>query len=57
MNKPGEVLTAETFKDFSYLDLVEMHDDLQKWLQVWHARCEELQEEIKLRIEEGLETK
>ena len=56
MNSPDRVLTREKLDQFSYLDLVEMHDDLEKWLIVWQSRLNEIQEEIKHRIEEKLGT-
>ena len=57
MNSPDRVLKRENLDQFTYLDLVEMHDDLEKWLMVWQSRLDEIQEEIKQRIEDNVGTK
>lgn len=44
----------ESLEKFDYLELVQMHQDLEEWIEIWNARLEELQEEIKLRIEKNL---
>ena len=57
MNSPDRDFAREELQAFSYLDLVEMHDDLEKLVQVMHGRLHTLQEEIKYRIEERLTRK
>lgn len=44
----------ESLEKFDYLELVQMHQDLEEWIEIWNARLEELQEEIKVRIEKNL---
>ena len=54
MNPDKPTITQRALDKFSYLDLVEMHDDLEEWMEVWQNRLTQIQEEIKKRIEDNL---
>ena len=54
MNSPKPQISQGALDKFSYLDLVEMHEDLEKWMEVWENRLHQIQEEIKKRIENNL---
>ena len=54
MNSDKPTITQGALDKFSYLDLVEMHDDLEEWMEVWQNRLNQIQEEIKKRIEDNL---
>jgi transposase-like protein len=54
MNSDKPNISQGALDKFSYLDLVEMHDDLEEWMEVWQNRLTQLQEEIKKRIEDNL---
>ena len=54
MNSPKPQISQGALDKFSYLDLVEMHDDLDEWMEVWENRLHQIQEEIKKRIENNL---
>jgi len=47
MESPKPAISQGALDKFSYLDLVEMHEDLEEWLT-------QIQEEIKKRIEDNL---
>jgi hypothetical protein len=44
----------ESLDKFDYLELVQMHQDLEEWIEIWNNRLDDLQEEIKKRIEKNL---
>lgn len=44
----------ESLEKFDYLELVQMHQDLEEWIEIWNNRLDDLQEEIKKRIEKNL---
>lgn len=44
----------ESLDKFDYLELVQMHQDLEEWIEIWNNRLDDLQEEIKRRIEKNL---
>ena len=54
MESPKPTISQGALDKFSYLDLVEMHDDLEEWMEVWQNRLTQIQEEIKKRIEDNL---
>jgi len=54
MNSDKPNISQGALDKFSYLDLVEMHDDLEEWMEVWQNRLTQIQEEIKKRIEDNL---
>ena len=54
MNSDKPTITQGALDRFSYLDLVEMHEDLEEWMEVWQNRLTQIQEEIKKRIEDNL---
>ena len=54
MNSDKPNISQGALDRFSYLDLVEMHDDLEEWMEVWQNRLTQIQEEIKKRIEDNL---
>ena len=54
MNSDKPNISQGALDKFSYLDLVEMHDDLEEWMDVWQNRLTQIQEEIKKRIEDNL---
>lgn len=57
MDSPKPQVTQGSLSKFSYLELVEMHEDLEEWMEVWENRLLQIQEEIKSRIENNLFTK
>jgi hypothetical protein len=57
MDSPKPQVTQGSLSKFSYLELVEMHEDLEEWMEVWENRLLQIQEEIKSRIENNLLTK
>ena len=54
MKSPKPQISQGALDKFSYLDLVEMHEDLEEWMEVWQNRLTQIQEEIKKRIEDNL---
>ena len=54
MESPKPTISQGALDKFSYLDLVEMHEDLEEWMDVWQNRLTQIQEEIKKRIEDNL---
>ena len=54
MESPKPAISQGALEKFSYLDLVEMHEDLEEWMEVWQNRLTQIQEEIKKRIEDNL---
>ena len=54
MQSPKPSISQGALDKFSYLDLVEMHEDLEEWMEVWQNRLTQIQEEIKKRIEDNL---
>ena len=54
MESPKPTISQGALEKFSYLDLVEMHEDLEEWMEVWQNRLTQIQEEIKKRIEDNL---
>ena len=54
MKSPKPQISQGALDKFSYLDLVEMHNDLEEWMEVWESRLEQIKEEIKKRIEDNL---
>ena len=54
MDSPKPQVTQGSLSKFSYLELVEMHEDLEEWMEVWENRLLQIQEEIKSRIENNL---
>lgn len=54
MDSPKPQITQGALDEFSYMDLVEMHTDLEEWMEVWENRLFQIQEEIKKRIENNL---
>ena len=54
MESPKPAICQGALDKFSYLDLVEMHEDLEEWMEVWQNRLTQIQEEIKKRIEDNL---
>ena len=57
MDSPKPQVTQGSLSKFSYLELVEMHEDLEEWMEVWENRLLQIHEEIKSRIENNLLTK
>ena len=57
MKSPKPQISQGALDKFSYLDLVEMHNDLEEWMEVWESRLEQIQEEIKNRIEDRFSKK
>jgi hypothetical protein len=57
MDSPKPQVSQGSLSKFSYLELVEMHEDLEEWMEVWENRLLQIQEEIKSRIENNLLTK
>lgn len=57
MKSPKPQISQGALDEFSYLDLVEMHNDLEEWMEVWESRLEQIQEEIKKRIEDRFSKK
>lgn len=57
MDSPKPQITQGALDKFSYMDLVEMHTDLEEWMEVWENRLFQIQEEIKKRIENNLHKK
>jgi len=54
VESPKPAISQGALEKFSYLDLVEMHEDLEEWMEVWQNRLTQIQEEIKKRIEDNL---
>ena len=54
MESPKPAISQGALDKFSYLDLVEMYEDLEEWMEVWQNRLTQIQEEIKKRIEDNL---
>jgi len=57
MKSPKPQISQGALDKFSYLELVEMHNDLEEWMEVWESRLEQIQEEIKKRIEDRFSKK
>tara|TARA_B100001063_G_C16749966_1_gene549721 strand:- start:840 stop:1013 length:174 start_codon:yes stop_codon:yes gene_type:complete len=57
MKSPKPQISKGALDKFGYLELVELHNDLEEWIDVWESRLEQLQEEIIKRLDDRFNKK
>ena len=57
MKSPKPQISKGALDKFGYLELVELHNDLEEWMEVWEQRLEQLQDEIIKRLDDRFNKK
>jgi len=57
MKSPKPQISKGALDKFGYLELVELHNDLEEWMEVWEQRLSQLQDEIIKRLDDRFNKK